>query len=373
MACFTGGHHTICLSNDGVVHSFGHNFDGQLGLGLVKRRVYVPHPILELPKIIRVACGYNFTVCIDFQGKLWSFGENNYGQLGIGNKLSYATPQKIRDIPPIKYVSCGREHTLIITEDLDLWSVGRNNYGQLCLGNNQKEDQLKPVPTSFSNVSKISVGASHSLFQSTDGIVYGCGYNFHGPSNAEENQWEIIQIPNQPANITQFCCGSIHALFLDADGKVFLTRFSENCNLGNDSTENYIQLDHIPNIPFINYIYCAELTYYLIDEDENLWSFGSNDNGKLGRGDDDNQSFINQPILIESINNIQQVSDGWSGSHVLVQDNQNKIFAFGKNNYGQLGIYKLRSSIPVEIDSEYFSIWGDRKIANYQRAKSARK
>ena len=51
MACCTGAEHTVCLSNDGIVHVFGQNDDGQLGLGFAKRRIYVPTQIFQLPKI----------------------------------------------------------------------------------------------------------------------------------------------------------------------------------------------------------------------------------------------------------------------------------------------------------------------------------
>ena len=46
---------------------------------------------------------------------------------------------------------------------------------QLCLGNN--ENQLKPQKTSFSNISKISGGNIHSLFQNNKGEIFTCAYN----------------------------------------------------------------------------------------------------------------------------------------------------------------------------------------------------
>ena len=161
MACCTGEKHTVCLSDEGILHSFGFSTKGQLGMGEVTR---VSHPtkienfytlnnqILPLPIIKQVSCGAYFTICVDYDGSIYSFGENNYGQLGIGNTQHYNTPQKVQDIPPVSSISCGVFHTLVITEDNNLWSFGNNLQGQLCLGNTN--NQVKPTQTSFSNIIK---------------------------------------------------------------------------------------------------------------------------------------------------------------------------------------------------------------------------
>ena len=72
IACACGWYHTITLSNDGTLHSFGQNNDGQLGLGH-NNNVSLPTPIPNLPKIKLISCGCNFTVCVDYEGFIWSF------------------------------------------------------------------------------------------------------------------------------------------------------------------------------------------------------------------------------------------------------------------------------------------------------------
>ena len=114
-----------------------------------------------------ISCGAFFTVCVDYEGFIWSFGQNLYGQLVTGNTTNFNVPQKLLNFPPVHSVSCGYEHTLIITNDQNLWSCGRNDFGQLCLGNNKW--QLNPQKTSFSNISKFSTGLHHSLFENNKG------------------------------------------------------------------------------------------------------------------------------------------------------------------------------------------------------------
>ena len=177
IACACGSQHTITLSNDGTLHSFGRNNNGELGLGHNKD-VSLPTPIPNLPQINMISCGADSTVCVDHEGFIWSFGDNYCGQLGTGNTTNCNVPQKIQYLPPVLSVSCGYAHTLIITNDSDLWSWGRNKFGQLCHGD--REDRSNAQKTSFSNISKLSGGFHYSLFQNSKGKIFSCGCNRQG-------------------------------------------------------------------------------------------------------------------------------------------------------------------------------------------------
>ena len=369
-ACACGGYHTITLSGDGIVYSFGRNAHGQLGLGH-NNDVSLPTPIPNLPKINLISCGKHFAVCVDHEGFIWSFGDNSYGQLGTGNTTNFNAPQKLQDIPPVLSVSCGYEHTLIITNDDNLWSCGRNTAGQLCHGDT--EDRSKPQQTSFPNISKISAGSYHSLFENNKGEIFSCGYNQHGACGL--GHCKIIQITpslicSAPSNIVQFICGNHQNLFLDSEGNVFTV--GENSHgqlgLGHSTSQNQNELNKIPNIPSIKVISCVGSSCYLIDFEGNLWSFGNNSRGQLGHG---NKTNINTPKIINKLKDIQQISYGSNGVHFLAKNAQNQIFVTGRNDYGQLGTGDRQSvSIPKEINSQYSTIWRDEF---HTRAKSARK
>ena len=399
MACATGGYHTITLSIDGTAHSFGRNNDGALGLGH-NNDVSLPTPIPNLPKINMISCGINFTVCVDHEGFIWSFGENNHGQLGTGNKTTFNVPQKILNIPPVVSVSCGYEHTLIITIDSNLWSWGGNSNRQLCHGD--KEGRSKPQKTSFTDISKISTGYFHSLFQNDKGEIFSCGNNHYGQCglghfkspqitpilipNAIPNNfvqfvcgcyqnllnfqfnWPPPSIPNLPPNIIHFVCGCAHGLFLDSEGNVFSVGDNTYGSLGLGHNRNQNVLNKIPNIPPIKIISCVRSSSYLIDFEGNLWSFGFNNFGQLAHGD---ETHKNIPKVINTLKDIQQISYGSCGEHFFAKSSQNQIFATGSNNYGQLGTGDTQSlSIPKELNSQYSTIWRDEF---YTRAKSARK
>ena len=371
MTACCGAYYTITLSNDGTLYSFGYNGERQLGLGH-NNNVSLPTPISNLPKIAKISCGFNFTICVDCEGFMWSFGENSCGQLGTGNTTKFNVPQKIEDIPPVLSVSCGYSHTLIITNDStdsNLWSCGNNKYGQLCLDN--QENQPKPQKTSFSNISKISTGTFHTLFQNDKGEIFSCGYNEAGQCGlGHYNNPQITPslILNVPPNIVQFVCGSHQNLFLDSEGNVYSVGDNYYGVLGLGDYTNQNVLNKIVNIPPIKIISCVNTSCYLIDFGGNLWSFGRNGNGQLGHGD---KTTINVPKVISTLKDIQQISYGSSGDHFIAKNSQNQIFVTGNNESGQLGTGDTQSvSIPKELNSQYSTIWGDEF---HTRAKSARK
>ena len=360
MTACCGLYHTITLSNDGTLHSFGHNGNGELGLGN-NNNVSIPSRITTLPKISQLSCGAYFTFCIDYEGFLWAFGQNNNGQLGTGNTTNFNVPQKILSIPPVHSVSCGEYHTLIITNDSNLWGCGSNGYGQLFLNN--KENQSKFHQTSFSNISKIYAGGGHSLFQNNKGEIFACGQNSSGQcglGHFNHPQIQVSPILNPPENIVHFCCGYRQSYFLDCKGNVYSVGCNSNGSLGLGHNTNQNTLNKIPNIPPIQFIYSNRYSCYLLDFEGNVWSFGYNGFGELGHGDTTNR---NVPKKIESLKNIQQLSYGCNAYHFLAKDSQNKIFVTGYNHYGQLGSGNTQSPhTPLEISSQYSAeIWGNQK------------
>ena len=430
MSCSTGTQHTITLAN-GLLYAFGDNEFGQLGLEKnnnndendddiddieeypMAESITIPTQIPNLPKIKMVSCGCNFTGCVDEEGFLWTFGDNEAGQLGSELIANFHIPQKIEDIPPVQSVSCGGDHILILTTDGDLWSCGSNLAGQLCFNkklkgicfddeiyvdeendeenyedddeNDGEDDEdiygsLTPKQTPFSDISKISAGGSHSFFQNSKGEIFGCGANESGQlglGHFNSSQYEVCQIQNQPPNIVEFCCGGAHSLFLDADGKVFSVGNNELNQLGLGDDTNRNTLTQIQNIPPIQTISCVNNSSYLLDFDGNVWSFGDNENRQLGLEDD--SPLIAVPTKIPTLKDIKQISSGY-GELFFAKDSQNKLFVAGDPK-GLLGIGTVELwtyeeepgteffigkknhvdpiTIPTEINPEYSNIWGD--------------
>jgi hypothetical protein len=81
-----GGAHTAVLTEDYNVFTFGRGRNGRLGLGDNKWRD-TPHEITALPRntaIIKIICGWNFTIALSMDGKVFSWGKQGEGQCGLG-------------------------------------------------------------------------------------------------------------------------------------------------------------------------------------------------------------------------------------------------------------------------------------------------
>ncbi len=72
-------------------------------------------------------------------GKLYSWGRNDQGQLGLGYDPNGNLPEKI-NLTNILSISCGCHHTIAATTDGKFYSWGKNDEGQLGLGDNNDRD-----------------------------------------------------------------------------------------------------------------------------------------------------------------------------------------------------------------------------------------
>ena len=111
---------------------------------------------------------------------LYSWGQNNYGQLGLGNTTYYSSPVQVGALTTWVGISCGSAHTLATKTDGTLWSWGRNNSGQLGLGNTTNYSSPKQVGalTTWSKVAN-GIGENTAAIK-TDGTLWSWGYNAYG-------------------------------------------------------------------------------------------------------------------------------------------------------------------------------------------------
>lgn len=82
-----------------------------------------------------VACGHNFTLAIQNDGTLWGTGDNDKGQLGLGDNTNRNSFIQVGSDTNWQQASGGSNHSLVIKTDNTLWASGWNNRGQLGMGN----------------------------------------------------------------------------------------------------------------------------------------------------------------------------------------------------------------------------------------------
>ncbi|KAJ4850298.1 hypothetical protein Tsubulata_025898 [Turnera subulata] len=137
IAC--GGRHSAVITDAGALLTFGWGLYGQCGQGSTDDELS-PTCVSSLLgiRIEGVAAGLWHTVCISADGDVYAFGGNQFGQLGTGGDQAETLP-RLLEAPSLenahaRIVSCGARHTAIITADGKVFCWGWNKYGQLGLG-----------------------------------------------------------------------------------------------------------------------------------------------------------------------------------------------------------------------------------------------
>ena len=143
---------------------------------------------LKGKKIISISVGYAHIVAIDERGKVYTFGANNYGQLGDvttdGSEVPICISNKENELKGKKIISisAGENHTVALDEEGKVYAWGNNEYGQLGDGTttnsplpiciSDKENELKGK-----RIISISAGEAHTVALDEEGKVYTWGYN----------------------------------------------------------------------------------------------------------------------------------------------------------------------------------------------------
>lgn len=134
-------------------------------------------------KIVSVACGDNHTVCVTEEGEVYSWGFGKKGALGHGSTESVSQPKKVEGLSNIVRVECGTDHTLALDKNGKLYSFGENTYGQLGLNSDSlKELTPKKIFTSASQgkIVDFACGDEHSAYVDSRGSVHTWGYGIDG-------------------------------------------------------------------------------------------------------------------------------------------------------------------------------------------------
>ena len=125
-----------------------------------------------------IAAGFHHTVALKADGTLWAWGDNGFGQLGIGAKLGQGTnaPAQIGTDQDWATVAVGPFHTLAVKANGTLWSWGANRAGQLGLGGELNENANAPARVGLDrDWSMVAAWGGQSLGLKTDGSLWAWG------------------------------------------------------------------------------------------------------------------------------------------------------------------------------------------------------
>lgn len=210
--------HSAVITVEGKVYSWGRNDTGQLGHGDTVRRD-IPTLIDSLTdfNIVKAACGKGHTLFLTDRGVIYSVGCNASGQLGIGNQspIPVTSPSKLLyKGPPIKLVTCGADFSAVVDVRGNLYTFGNPEYGQL--GHN----------------------SDGKYFVSNSKLAFDCKVRPQRVMVFIDKTKEGQVTPILDVEVEEVACGQNHMVALDTNGRVFTWGFGGYGRLGHSDTKD---------------------------------------------------------------------------------------------------------------------------------------
>ncbi len=189
-AIAAGGFHSLALKSDGTVWSWGLDNYGQLGLtvsgtctvgGFVYSCSTTPVQVTTLSVVTSLSGGWQHSLALKSDGTVLAFGYNAFGQLGNGTTTRSTTPVQVSNLSGVKALAqgAGPSTSQVLKSDGTVWDWGWGLAGNL--GNGQTQNSSVPIQVSgLSGVTAVAIGAEHGLAVVAGGNVYAWGDNSKG-------------------------------------------------------------------------------------------------------------------------------------------------------------------------------------------------
>ena len=257
--------HVLALKDNGSVYAWGYNNAGQLGNNS-NERSFVPVLVTGLNNATKISAGDMHSLAVKADKTVWAWGDNANGQLGNNSTINSKLPVQVINLANVKEISAGYVNSYAIKEDGTAWAWGNNNVGQLGVPIAAPYDKTTPVQmVGMNSASKIAAAFYSVAILANDRTVYTAGGNDAG-------------------------------------------------QLGTGSPDYcHSTLTRIPNLNNVSQIASRSKTYYAVMSNGRVSVWG--EHARI-----DNQrpyEFVNYPVAIPGVSNIESASASFQGGVVL--------------------------------------------------------
>jgi uncharacterized delta-60 repeat protein len=349
------GNDLVLLWRNTRAVTWGWNNLSQLGNGNGANQgapVAVAGGLLDGKTLVSMSGGFQHSVALCVDGTIATWGDNLEGQLGNGDSVDRSSnvPTAVEQgfLPPGIHpvtVAAGGSHTLALFSNGKVYGWGDNEYGQLGNGSSVFDENLPVLAVgalSGRRVIGISAGEYHSLAVCDDGFVAAWGLGDSGQlgngDTANQKSPVAVDLTDVPPGetIIAVAAGRWHSIALTSGGKVFTWGNNQSGQLGDGNTSNQKHPILVPDLT-ATAIYGGGTYHSLaLRSDGKLVAWGTNIYGQLGTGD-----------LVDSFTPTK-VSAGWQSGqslamaisgdeHNLATRSDGKLYAWGLGNEGRLG------------------------------------
>ncbi len=377
-AITVGAEHSCALNADGRVYCWGYNSRGQLGNNTVTSSA-TPVQVVgtagtgALENITAISAGYRHSCALDVSKRVYCWGENNFGQLGDNTSNRRLSPVQVAGttdtgtLENITAISAGFTQSCAVEATGRVYCWGNNEYGQL--GNNTSLISITPVQVvgvagvgTLNNIATITLGGEHACAIDVIDHIYCWGRNHHGQlGNATTNNSlspvQVVGIEGSPAlhNVKAITGGIRHSCALDRGGHVYCWGANSDGQVGNNTNTDVSSPvvvnrigDTLDNVAAIT---SSGNQSWAIDSHGNAYRWGL-DGDPRQRNQIDRRYFSPKHVFtagpIGTQNGITTLAAG--DVHVCALVPRSRIYCLGYNRCGQLGNNTIQfSASPVQV------------------------
>jgi alpha-tubulin suppressor-like RCC1 family protein len=347
-AIAAGKDHSLAIRSDGVAWGWGNNAFGELGIGASTTDKVLPVVISGLNGGVAIDAGGTHSHSLKDDGTLVGFGDNTNGRIGDGTTTVRYLPTAITALSAVVAVTSGADHSLFLKGDGSVYASGNNFYGQV--GDGSTTTRTAPtLITGVSSVSAVSAGDSFSVVLEQDGTISSWGRNNSGQlgNGNTTNSTSPVSV-SSISTATEIAAGFQHALALLADGTVRAWGNNSWGQIGDGywgSSNNRSTAVEVAGLDDVIGIGAGSSFSMALKDDGTVWTWGGNSQGELGDGTTTDRS---SPAQIAGLSDIIQIAAG--NNHALAMTSDGTVFAWGRNVDGQLGDGTTTNRLsPIEI------------------------
>jgi len=344
-----GGMHTLALSVDGVVYSFGCNDEGALGRPIEDdEEGFNPGEVKLDVKVVQICAGDGHSVALGENGKVWYWGtfRDSSGSFGLTpDGAQQKSPVALAHHLDVAKISSGSDHVVLLTTEGALYTLGCAEQGQLGRVGERFTNRggrrgvallLEPDRVHSKNrravFTDIWAGSYDTLAQTDKDEVLACGLNNYSQLGIERGMmfYTLTKSEGLSKKWAQVSFGQHHALCLDQEGKVYAIGRADYGRLGlgkeatNDGKDDAKEPTLVPALADKKCVEvsCGTCVSFAVTDDGECYSWGMGTNGQLGHAGEDD-AWEPAPMAGKQLETRAVVGISGGGQHTVMIAKEN--------------------------------------------------